>query len=146
MYRWHKQKNWSLVPESRAFGFISAIHIAYIVVFSLFISNCIRDLFFENTNFWTIFLCVFWGWNIVDFVWIYKRYNEKRIAVLEKKYRKDWRNKVIGNWMILMAFPLSFPCAWCLCMILFARQIHILEYRFSGFLWWMLDKFGLITY
>jgi hypothetical protein len=142
MYRWHKKSNWTCIPESYAFGFISGIHIAFILAFSLFISGFIGVLFFDDADVFTIFKCIFWGWGIVDFVWTWRRYDDKRLVVLEKKYRKDWRNKVIGNWMILLTFPLSFPVAFFLAQILLGgKPYHIVGYEIPGLLGWLMTIF-----
>jgi hypothetical protein len=137
MYRWHKEKKWTPTPESHATGFIGAIHFVYIIMFSIAICN----LFFR-ANFGTVLPCLFFGTGTIDMILLSKRYNDKRIAVLLRKYKKDWRNKIISKWFILMTFPLSFPCAIFLTRILFAGQIRILGYEFTGLLGWLIEKFG----
>ncbi|MDR1369420.1 MAG: hypothetical protein LBJ72_04720 [Dysgonamonadaceae bacterium] len=142
MYRWHKKKKWTPVPDAYAFRFISAIHLAYILVFSLFINFFICDLFFDETDFWIVFPYLFIGLEIIDFILLNRRYNDEKVAALEKKYRKDRRNKVIGNWMILLAFPLSFPVAFFLAQILLGgKPYHIFGYEIPGLLGWLIAIF-----
>jgi hypothetical protein len=134
MYRWYNEKE-KVEARYSAIMFISAIHMTYIALFTYIFSSL-----FSNSG--AVFPCLFAGCDIANIILQFRRYNKNKIVFLLKKYRNDWRNKVIGNWMIFMTLPLSFPCAILLFKILFARQILIFGYEFSGLLRWLIEIFN----
>ena len=92
-YEYVDKKKW--VVQGGPVEIIAAKHMMYIAVF------CWRfaDLFF-NANHKSVFACLFVGIAIVDYILLNRKYNEKKIATLKKKYRNDWRNKAVGTWLI----------------------------------------------
>jgi len=90
-------------------------HIPYIAFF------CWRfSAVFFKANFKTAFLCLFLGIGIVDSIWVDRKYNEKKIVALQKKYRNDWRNKVISWWLLLIiTFLFHLAIAFLLNILIF---------------------------
>ena len=114
-YEYVEKKKW--VIHGGPVEIIAAKHIMYIAVF------CWRfaDLFF-NANHKIVFACLFVGIAIVDYILLNKKYNEKKIATLKKKYRNDWRNKAVSTWLIFIIvvsqIVFAFFIALCISVLL----------------------------
>jgi hypothetical protein len=106
LYCFYKKHKWSAYQADKAFMLMWVIYFIYIAAFAIFISGFLCNTVLTKDNFSTVLGGSIIVGAVVNSVFTDKKYNEKRIAALEKKYRKDWRNSMIANWMLILIIPL----------------------------------------
>jgi hypothetical protein len=122
MYQWERKHKY--YGRYSAILFISGVHLMWCIWLIVLCSGVI-----SKTHFDAVLVCFIACFMIIDNILLSKRYNEKKITVLLRKYRDDWRNKFIGNWCFILLPIISLLSSFYVTVWLVKIIAHIFGYE-----------------
>jgi hypothetical protein len=122
MYQWErKHKHYG---RHSAILFISVLHLMWCIWLITLCSSVISQTYFD-----VALACFIACFMIIDNILLSKRYNEKKIVVLLRKYKNYRRNKFISNWCFILLAIISIPSSFFITVGVVKIIAHIFSYE-----------------